>query len=285
MNNGDAVHVRLLGTGTPMPDPARAASGTAIVSDADWVLIDCGRGVSQRVNEAGLDLSRLAAVFLTHHHTDHVSDLAALAILRWVDGAPDPMTVVAPAGPCARFASRCLDPFDDQAFFSQADVGAPRRPTINVETFAPADDPNVVFRDQSFVVSSAAVDHHPIEAAVGYRVDTAQGSIAMSGDTIVCPGITRLAAGAEVLIHEALVAELMSDEALEWNASAESVGQLARDARVHHLVLTHLLPAPRTPSDEHRFVDDARRGGYEGPISVARDHLIIEVPIGALMPS
>jgi hypothetical protein len=66
---GAMVDVCLLGTGTPEPDPGRAGSGIAVVHDGDWLLVDCGRGVAQRTMQAGLDLLRLKAVLLTHHHS------------------------------------------------------------------------------------------------------------------------------------------------------------------------------------------------------------------------
>src|SRR5262249_11732374 len=85
--------------------------------------------------QARLALKRLQAVALTHHHSDHISDLAGLAIARWVDGGHDPLTVVAPSGPCSRYAQQCLDAFDDQAFYGQAGAGAPPRPLLAVSAF------------------------------------------------------------------------------------------------------------------------------------------------------
>lgn len=133
---GRVVEVVLLGTGTPLPDPARCGSGVAVVHDGRWILVDCGPGVTRRV-EAGLDTGALEGVVLTHHDSDHVSDLATLSIVRWVAGAQGPLTVFAPRGPCGRFARRCLDGFDDQAFSGQAGPESPLRPTVAVDEFQP----------------------------------------------------------------------------------------------------------------------------------------------------
>ena len=46
------VHVVLLGTGTPNPDPDRSGSSVAVVAGDRWLLVDCGRGVAQRVLQA-----------------------------------------------------------------------------------------------------------------------------------------------------------------------------------------------------------------------------------------
>jgi ribonuclease Z len=265
------IEVVLLGTGTPMPDPTRCGSGVAVVTAGRWVLVDCGRGVTQRTLESGLDLGAIDAVVLTHHHSDHVSDLATLAIARWVDGAVTPLVVVAPAGPCARFARHCLDGYEDQAFHSQAEPGSPPRPTVSVHEFAPTGDPSVVFESSPWSVQAALVDHHPIEAAVGYRVEVGGRAAAVSGDTAVCAGIERLARDADVLVHEALRSDLVSPAALAWNAGARSVGALAHALDLPTVVLTHLLPTPATPDDERAFVAEARSGGFTGELIVAHD--------------
>ena len=95
------VAVVVLGSGTPNPDPDRAGSAVAVVDGDDWVLVDCGRGSTLRAISAQLDLTRLVGVFLTHHHSDHLSDLATLAIARWAAGATHALVVHAPVGPAS----------------------------------------------------------------------------------------------------------------------------------------------------------------------------------------
>jgi ribonuclease Z len=127
-------------------------------------------------------------------------------------------------------------------------------------------------------VQTALVDHHPIEPATGYRVERSGIVVAISGDTRVCEGIRKLAHGAHVIIHEALLGDRVSPSLLEWNASAESVGELAWLIQPRTLVLTHLIPAPTTESDRASYVTQARRGGFNGTIIVAEDLTRIECP-------
>lgn len=274
---GGVVRVVLLGTGTPVPDAGRCGSGTAVVADHGWVLIDCGRGVTQRVMEAGLDLRDLRAVMLTHHHSDHVSDLASVAIARWVAGDHEPLTVVAPGGPCARYAQRCLDVFEDEAFYSQAESSAPPRPIVAVSVFEPTRSAMPAFDQDGWSVRAALVDHHPIEAAVGYRIEVDQRVVTVSGDTAVCDGVAQLATGADLLVHEAVRSDLASPQLLAWNAGARTVGELARSLGLRRVVLTHMLPAPRTVADEVAFVEEARAGGYDGEVVLARDLMVLQL--------
>lgn len=271
------VEVIVLGSGTPNPDPGRGGSAVAVVAGRDWVLVDCGRAATQRAVDAGLDLRSVVAVAITHHHSDHVSDLATFASARWTAGATTPLRVVAPAGPAARYARQCLDPFDDQAFHAQATPAAGPRPTIAVEAFDATEEVCGVFTTAEWRLSSTLVDHHPVEPAVGYLIEHDGVRVAVSGDTAVCAGIRALAHGVDVLVHEALLSSRVSPALLEWNAGARAVGELAAQVHPRVLVLTHLIPAPTSPDDEQAYIDEVRAGGFSGPTLVASDGL--RVPI------
>ncbi|MGH9119896.1 MAG: MBL fold metallo-hydrolase [Acidimicrobiales bacterium] len=271
------AEVVILGSGTPNPDPGRAGAALAVVADQAWLLVDCGRGATQRAIDAGLDLTSLVAVAITHHHSDHLSDLATLAAARWTAGAASPLVVVAPNGPAARFARRCLDGFDDQAFHRQAPRSAGRRPAIEVNGFYGSQRVAPVLAAAGWDLKSVLVDHHPIEPAVGYVVEHGGLRVAVSGDTAVCDGLRQLARGVDVLVHETLLSSRVSPALLEWNAGARAVGALAAEARPGTLVLTHLIPAPRSPEDERAFLDEVRAGGFDGSTVVARD--LLRIPI------
>jgi ribonuclease Z len=272
------TEVVVLGSGTPNPDPERAGSALAVVAGGAWVLVDCGRAATQRAVAAGLDLGGVVAVALTHHHSDHVSDLATLAIARWTAGATTPLTVVAPSGPGAMFARRCLDHYDDASFHAQAPPAAGPRPAVDVHTFDAGGDVAPVYAAAGWRLSSVLVDHHPVQPAVGYLVEHGGHRVAVSGDTAACPGIRRLARHADVLVHQALLSDRVSPALLTWNAGAVTVGELAAQARPATLVLTHLIPAPRSPDDERAYVDQVRQGGFDGPTVVAHD--LLRLPVG-----
>jgi ribonuclease BN (tRNA processing enzyme) len=79
-----ATELVLLGTaGAPLPVAGRAGICTALVFDGRVFVIDCGRGAPSAYADAGLDFSRLEAVFLTHLHVDHVGDLAGMLLYGW----------------------------------------------------------------------------------------------------------------------------------------------------------------------------------------------------------
>jgi ribonuclease Z len=274
------VTIVLLGTGTPNPDPARAGSAVAVTDGERWLLVDCGRAATHRVLEAGLELAHLDAVLITHHHSDHVSDLATLAIARWVGGTGTSLTVIAPQGPSARYAEQCLDAYDHQSFHSQAPSSAGSRPVIATRSFDASNSVTTVYSSGPWSVDTALVDHHPVAPAVGYVVRHGELRVAISGDTAPCEGMRRLAEGADVLIHEALLADAVDPRLLDWNASATAVGELARSAGVGQLVLTHTIPPPNSGAERQRYVDDVRASGFTGPVLVASDLDRLELPDG-----
>ena len=63
-----------LGTGSPLPSPDRAGPANLVQAGEVNLLFDCGRGVTMRLAAAGLIAPQLHQVFLTHLHSDHVTD-------------------------------------------------------------------------------------------------------------------------------------------------------------------------------------------------------------------
>jgi ribonuclease BN (tRNA processing enzyme) len=79
-----ATEMVLLGTaGAPMPVVGRGGISSALVAGGRVFVIDCGRGSPSAFAEAGLDFSRLEAVFLTHLHADHIGDLPGILLYPW----------------------------------------------------------------------------------------------------------------------------------------------------------------------------------------------------------
>jgi ribonuclease BN (tRNA processing enzyme) len=127
----------------------------------------------------------------------------------------------------------------------------------SAEVSAPDMDP-VVIRpedDNGVTISATLVQHAPVFPALGYRIDTPVGSAAFSGDTGMCGNVARLAAGADVLVHEVIdlerierrISRLANAEGLmqhlrEAHTTPEDAGRIAAEAGVETLVLSHLVP-------------------------------------------
>ena len=141
------------------------------------------------------------------------------------------------------------------------------------------------------MVTAGQVRHEPVIGAVGYRVDTPDGSIVISGDTLVCDEIAELATGVDVLVYEAMRFEPFDDLpahrrfVLDYHADTRLIGTQAAALGVPKLVLTHLIPPPGTDAERQHFVDDVRAGGYDGEVIVADDLYTTELRPGSTADS
>ncbi len=277
------TEVTLTGTGVPHPRPGTAGAGTLVRHGDIALQFDAGRATVVRLVEAGTPPVGLTAVFVTHLHSDHVVGLPDLALTHWVQreahGA-GPLVIVAPDGPTTRFVHRMLDPYEDDIAVRRGHLGT-GPVELDIRPFGVPSRPEQVWAsDDGLVrVDAVAVHHEPVPDAVAYRVTTPDGVVVVSGDTRVCDEVESLARGADLLVHEACrttplaaaIAGTPFETIFSYHADTVPLGGLAERAGVPHVLLTHLIPPPDTPSDRDAFVQDLRAGGYTGTVTVGRD--------------
>ena len=143
--------------------------------------------------------------------------------------------------------------------------------------------------DRGVTVSAILVQHAPVFPAFGYRFDTPHGSVVFSGDTGACDNVVRLARGADVLVHEVIDIDHMSERLsrlpnrdavrnhlLSAHTSPEQVGDIATRAGVRTLVLSHLVPGDLEPNEDEW--EAAVRAHFSGELlcGVDLDELSLE---------
>ncbi len=281
------TRVTITGSGTPVPSASRAGPGVLVRTDDLAIQVDAGRSTVQRLAQVGLWPTELDAVLVTHHHSDHLTGLADLVLTRWVmdrtDGCP-PLVVVAPGGPSSEFVERMLDPWEADLAVRRAHSGRPTRPRLELVAFELPTAPTEVWSARGVRVLAGSVQHQPVHPAVGFRVETPAGIVAITGDTLVCDEVEALAAGADVLVYEAMrfeeIEQLPAHRRfiLDYHADTRLIGEQAHRLGIATLVLTHLIPEPSSPAEVKAFEDDIRAGGYEGEVVVADDLTEITLP-------
>jgi ribonuclease Z len=277
--------VTITGTGCPIPTPDRAGPGVLVTHGDVHLQFDAGRSTVNRLMAAGSSPQQLSALFLTHHHSDHTTGLQDVVLTRWIMGravSAGPLRVVAPAGPSADFASTMLDVWADDIAVRMEHTGGTVGPAVDVSAFPEPEGLVEVWRSHTgidggpVVVKAGQVRHEPVKPAVGYRVETPDGVIAISGDTLVCDEVAALAEGADVLIYEALrFSQIPADGPAgfirDYHADTVAIGEQAASLGTPTIVLTHLIPPPATEAERQGFADDVRAGGYQGELIVADD--------------
>lgn len=275
----------LLGTGGgPRPRKANSASAQVIIVNGSAYVVDCGDGVARQLVMANVPLASLKSIFITHHHSDHNADYGNLILLAWTAGLDQRVDTWGP--PPLKRMTRLF--FEMNAYDIEtriADEGRrPLAPLVHAHELRSGGE---VMQNENVKVTAALVHHPPVSPAFGYRFDTADRSIVISGDTTPTESLVKLASGADVLVHEALFepgidrmvarvpnASSLKHSILSHHTSAEDVGRMAREAGVKTLVLSHLVPADDPDIDAQMWIDAAARY-FDGEIIVGRDLLEI----------
>lgn len=267
------MQVVILGSGSPLPDPHRAGPSTLVRTSAGDLLVDCGRGVLLRAAAAASGAAAFRAVLLTHLHSDHTTDLNDLITTRWVASfAPDPLGVVGPAGSAALVAATEAMLELDVGYRLAHHGDLTWRPGTTVTEVADG----LALELDGVRVVAAPTDHAPVRPTVGYRIEDGSRSVVVAGDTVPCEGLDRLCAGADVLVHTVVRRDLIEAlglarllDVLDYHSAVEDAARTAARAGVRTLVLTHLVPAPVSGTEEEWAA--LARQEFGGEIVVAAD--------------
>lgn len=272
--------VTITGTGTPLATHDRAGAGVLIKHRDTHLQFDVGRSTVSRLLAADSSPAALTAVFLTHYHSDHVVGLQDLVLSHWTMDVYDEasiLPILAPNGPAVTFCERMLDIWqDDLEVRARHNLREPK-PKIDINGFEPPGRPTEVWSNDEVRVLAGQVRHEPVLGAVGYRVETPDGVIAISGDTLVCAEVAALANGADVVVYEAMRMDVIAKRPVDkqyimhYHADTRLIGEQMARLAVPKLMLTHLIPAPANEADEQLFIDEVREGGYKGDVLVCSD--------------
>ncbi len=279
------MKVTLLGTGTPDLDPNRQHSAQILETNSEKILVDAGRGVTTQMLKVGIQPQDIDAVFITHHHYDHICDLGEFLMCAWHNGRKTPLPVYGPQGTSAIVASLFGGVFArDIAFARLTDPdNADIREWVQVTDISGG----WIHDSIRWTVRAEYVEHgnslgllREVWPCLGYRFEADGKSIAISGDTVPCEGLDRLAQNVDVLIQCCYLAdaEITTDASAQQAAyviaSSGQVGKIAARNQVKKLVLTHI--APKSDALLRSMLDDVRRD-YNGEVVLGEDLLVIEV--------
>ncbi len=153
----------LLGTGGgPRPRVETMASAQVIVIRDQLYVVDCGDGVARQLVRAGLPLTALRHVFITHHHSDHNADYGNLMLLAWASGLRERVDTWGPA-PIERITKLFLEMSAVDIDTRIADEGrAPLAPLIHAHDLTA---PGVVVQNEQVKVTAAIATHPMIKSA------------------------------------------------------------------------------------------------------------------------
>ena len=268
--------ILILGTGTPIIDAAHSGTSIGILVRGALYIFDAGPGIERRMLEAvakGTKIDTIPAVFITHLHSDHTLGLPALVYYHGPNAAfsrGGPLTVYGPPGIAAMMANINAAWADDRAARAQGREDSPSWHVRGADVAA-----GVVYRDSNIVVKAFEVPHPPWAHAFGYRVETPDRVIVISGDTKPSDAIARECAGCDVLLHEAYSSVALPKTTAQFqrylpsaHTSTYELSVIAAKAKPKLLVLYHQIYLGGASDDD--LVREIR-SKYNGKVVSARD--------------
>jgi ribonuclease BN (tRNA processing enzyme) len=248
------TQIVLLGTGNPNPDPQHAGPSIAIIVNGKSYIIDFGPGLIRQAaaltpeyggNLPALEARNLKIGFLTHLHSDHTIGYPDLILTPWVMGRDEPLVVYGPEG-TKELTDHILKAFhaDIQYRLDGLEPNNNQGWKVHVNEFKGG----IIFTDENLNVEAFQVAHGSLTNAFGFRINTPDKIIVISGDTAPCDNITYYSRGADILIHEVYSQKGFTRKEKSWqeyhvthHTSSLQLGELAKTVKPKLVVLYHTL--------------------------------------------
>ncbi|MBD2846757.1 ribonuclease Z [Paenibacillus sp. IB182496] len=286
------MELLFLGTSAGRPVQGRNVTAAALLLPQErgvW-LFDCGEGTQHQLMRAGVKLTKLQQIFITHMHGDHTFGLPGLLSTRSSLGTEEPLRLYGPSG-LRDWVQRTLALTDTRLGYA-LEITEVR--------------PGAIYEDERLRVVTDTLEHRV--ACYGYRIEEKpqrgrlkaellQGLgvpfgplygqlkegqdvqlpdgllirsddvteparsgriVTILGDTRPCANAVRLAQGADLVVHEATFDAALEDKALAYGHSTTvQAAHTASEAGARRLLLTH-FSARFTEADMAQLAEEAR---------------------------
>lgn len=256
-----------LGTGSAN-NLERQMTSLCFVTGKEAFLIDCGDGMGtmRQLVRANIPLSSVKTVFLTHHHADHVIGMPHFLFVQLLSDPSMKLTVYGPAQTLR--ISRSISFVTHGYTKAHADRIA----------FHPMKSGETERISKEVAVTPISVKGpvgHPM-SIFAYAVSIGKKKVVFTSDMRPNGNFMRLAAGADILIHECFTTSRDEQFAhAAGHSTAKDAGISAAKAGAKQLILTHLRPSS-VIGDGSELVNEAKKY-FSGPVQLAQDLLEISL--------
>ena len=283
------MKITLLGTGSPTPSVKRAGSGYLVETESDVFVFDCGPGSYRRFLETGKQPTEVTQLFVTHWHYDHCTDLAPYVLQRWDQGAGEiPELKVYGPQPIRRILEALFETdgvFDSDLeartkneasvalYHARGGRGTRERPRPIITEAEHGSE----FRGDDWMVRAIEVPHaQPYLRCLAYRLDSGGYSLVYSGDSGPTDRMISFSEGADVLIHMChyLTGTEFNEAMLKGCGSPKMIANLARDAGVKTVILTHITGQIDKPGVREQVISEVREI-FQGTVVFGEDLTVV----------
>lgn len=286
-----------LGTmGGPVPDGHRSQPANAILHDNKTYMVDTGDGTVEQMARAGLPLSGVRAIFLSHLHVDYIGGLAAIIGLRNQTDARDVLAIYGPPGTRELVAGlvASLQPSAKAGYGIPGKPWTPPEKTVSVvelqdgETVRVDDMAVKAVQNTHYDFTPGSVEDRNYKS-FALRFDLPDRSIAYTGDTGPSEAVERLASGVDLLVSEMIdmdatmarvarsspnmpadVKGVMVQHLTTHHLTPEQVGAMAARAKVKALAVTHIAGGTSDAGRTRAYAATIAKS-FAGPVAIAND--------------
>lgn len=302
-----SLSIRLLGTSASRPTVERNVSAVAIHREGETLLVDCGEGTQRQMMRYGISFA-LEDIFFTHMHADHILGVIGLIRTMALQGRIEKLRLWGPKGTSrvlkraealgferATFPVEILEIEPDQridrkdyeivgfpvdhrgsASLGYALVEPERKGRFNPELARELGIPEGPLWGQIHRGIAVTLDDgRVIEPSVLVGDKRPGRTVVITGDTRPCDGTVAASRNADLLIHEATFGDEEAERAVQTgHSTAREAAEVARDAGVRRLLLTHF--SARYSRDAGELEREARSVFPDS--FIGKDGLELDVP-------
>ena len=244
------------------------------------LLIDAGLGAARGVCDQGIGLTGIDGIVITHLHSDHYLELGPLLHTAWTAGLDRPIPVWGPKG-LGTYWQHFLASMAFDIDLRIADEG--RKPLADLVVIH--EMPQALHLG-GLTITPVLNNHPPLAESYALVIEGGDRKIVFSGDTAPFEGWQEACRDADLLIHEAMLAEgveatlarlphhdpRLRDHILRAHTEASEVGRLAAAARIKALALMHFVPEGLPGFGPDIWTSEVR-SHFDGPLTLGVDGL------------
>lgn len=291
LSDSENITVYTIGTAAPLPS-TRSQSCTAVIANGQILVFDVGDGAVAQMEKMNLPVDKISQVFISHFHSDHYVELPYLVNRTWLRGRTSKLDVHGPPGitqvldatkQFLELENRHRENHHGKDIMNSSVAGTIAH-VINVKD----NGEMIVYQEHGITVTAFDVGHEPVSPDYGFVIEYNGKKLVLSGDTAKNQNVIDHSNSADLLIHEAMLMDLISEmsevnkemnhhknakilmDIKDYHASPIEAAEVAAEAQVSKLVLTHLAPTPDRKVLE-RMYKKGMSDIYNGPIVLAND--------------
>ena len=261
-------------------------ASSLLVANGNPIVVDCGLGVARGIVDQGFALPRLDHIFITHLHSDHFLELGPLLHTAWTAGLDHDVQIYGPKG-TEEYLSAF---FQSMRFDIETRINDEGRPDLREMVGLSRIGNEPVDLGGGLLVTGMLNHHPPVSESYALKFEWQDKKVIFSGDTAFMPGLAEFAADADLLVHEAMLADgiqrlverlpnkgdRLRKHLYASHSTAEEAGKVAALAAVKALAINHKVPA-----DDPLFNDadweKAVRRTWSGRLYIGRDGTRIDI--------